>query len=165
MLTNSGRFLVSTTLVLAILISASFQACACAPESVPSKLEITQPVDGDTVSRETTFKGISPELPAGSTIWISDFTYERFYLLGRQATTFRMVQESGLRWQAHAWIGTDSPTDIGKEYQILAVVADERATQELQAYREKCEATGIYPGMVNLPEGAEVHAEITVIRK
>ena len=164
MLTNLGRFLGTTTLVLTILISASFQACAPEPESVPSKLEITQPVDGDTISMVTTFKGISPELPAGSTIWICSLPANEF-IIHWQATTFRMVQESGLRWQASVWVGTDSPIETGREYQILAVVADERATQELQAFREKCEAAGIGPIMLNLPEGTEIHAQITVIRE
>jgi len=162
MLVKSDRFLVAATLVFAILMSASCEAHV--PESVVSKLEITQPVDGDTISKETAFKGISPELPAGSTIWICMLPAHVFYPLG-QATTFRMVQESGLRWQAHVWVGTDSPTETGREYQILAVVADEGATQEFQAYKEEFDLTGVSLGMQNLPEGAEVHAEITVIRE
>lgn len=161
MLVKSDRFLVTTTLVFAILMSASCEAEV--PESVVSKLEITEPADGDTISsRETTFRGISPELPAGATIWIFSLGGTRYSPLG-QATTFRMVQESGLRWQAYVWVGYD--TDIGKKFRILALVADERATQEIQAYLEKWELTGNYPGMVNLPEGVEVHAEIFITRE
>lgn len=156
MLVKLGRFLTVTAVVCTIFTSIS---CGPSPESVITKLEIIEPLDGDTIPRKATFRGVSPELPDGSTIWLFYFHTNKFIVL-TQATSFRMAQESGLRWQAFSFVGDED--EIGVKYRILAAVADEKATEELISRVENGYPLTVYD---EIPEGVTVHAEIIVIRE
>lgn len=53
---------------------------------------------------------------------------------------------------------------VGEEFKIIAVLANESAQEEFKNYLETA-AVNHWPGMSNLPEGAEEYCIVKVTRK
>ena len=123
-------------------------------------LNITHPEDTTSVSFVTAVSGSSSHIPAGSSIWICVLTPDnRYYPQSGPVTPATDGQ-----WMTTVSVGMDGE-DIGKQFGILVILADEEGNIDLLDYQQESEQTEKWLGMNSLPRGAEVHDQITVIRE
>jgi hypothetical protein len=127
---------------------------------IDSKLSvaITSPREGQQVVREILVEGSSKNLSTEQTIWVAIIPEDKalYYPQNGPAN----VQADGSWISPSVFLGDQSDVGI-KRFEILALVADQRAQQQLAAYlgEEK------FPGLVELPQGTIVVDRITVLRK
>jgi hypothetical protein len=112
------------------------------------------------VDQTEVVRGTFQGLPTGKTIWIVLFIPEvgQYYPQNRPADL-----EAANRWSSLAYIGI--PSDTGKRFDILAVVADTGAQNAFNAYLADARDRSDWAGMEALPEGAVIYDRITVTRK
>ena len=94
---------VSLVLAIILLIPCVTAVVSCAPTPAPTPSPPAGPVITEAEVRSylptnLVVKGISPELPSGSTIWVALGVEDNYYLLDR-AVTFGRVGQPGLSWQ------------------------------------------------------------------
>ncbi|MFX1589820.1 MAG: hypothetical protein ACFFC1_16870, partial [Promethearchaeota archaeon] len=92
---------------------------------------IIEPMDKDNVPYQILVRGISPELPAYSTVWVCVYVGHRYYPEGPAAVS-RVAGRPEWTWQVTVWIG--QPEEFGNEFYILAVLADIEATKYFTYY-------------------------------
>lgn len=68
-------------------------------------------------------------------------------------------------WSSDVRFGNCSDPEQGKIFKVLVVVADNQASQVFKAYLENGRQTGEYPGIDELPEGAEEHIFLSITRE
>jgi len=126
----------------------------------PTGVTITYPINLARVDQTEVVRGTFQGLPTGKTIWIVLFIPEagRYYPQNRPADL-----EAANRWSSLAYIGV--PSDTGKRFDILAVVADTGAQNAFNAYLADARDRSDWAGMEALPEGAVIYDRITVTRK
>lgn len=138
----AALFLVGVGLLLVVYVSG------CTGNGV--KAEITDPSDGQKVKNDYTVRGtIEGELAADSYLWL---------LVGLDAESLWWPQGGGSitptngEWSKKARIGGGPDLDIGKEFQIVVMLVDEKVNKDLNGYVETGKRTNDWPGM-KLPSG------------
>lgn len=101
--------------------------------------------------------GTAANIPSTSKLWIMVYsrTAQRYY-----------PQHNSIEIQNGIWsipIGVGSQNETGKKFDIVAVIANEKANNELKSYMDNC-ANGYCMGLSDLPEGAVVKDSIEVTR-
>lgn len=131
---------------------------AVTPTETQTEINITYPLDGASVGITESVKGTQKNIPAGDEIWIfvHPHTENKYYPQRSSAA----IQNG--EWSLSVCIGSES--DAGKKFDIIAVLADTKAQEEINAYFETCEKTGEWPGMDNIPNSAKEYDNITVTR-
>lgn len=124
------------------------------------EVRITTPVLGATVGHTETVSGTSKNLPAKQVIWVAVYVRRRFYPQNSPATMY----ENG-RWSSEMQIGRSASTDIGKRFDIVAVVADAKAKKQFEKYLEDGTTWSDWQGLEVLPEGAHEYDRISVTRR
>jgi hypothetical protein len=125
------------------------------------EVRITKPPNGATVSKIIevggTSKGISAER-----LWICVYPpgVSRYYPPDKR--DFPISMASNGSWSTKVVIGRDVYT--GSEFKLCAVVVDEKANRKIIEYLDKCKANKSWPGLKQLPEGAEIYDKIAVTR-
>jgi hypothetical protein len=112
----------------------------------------------DTAHIEENMNGTAKNIPEGDEIWIfvHPHTVNKYYPQRSSA-----VIQNG-EWSLSVGIGSEN--DAGTEFDIIAVLADAKAQEEINAYFETCEKTGEWPGMDKIPDNAKEYDRITVTR-
>lgn len=130
-----------------------------APTPAPS-LKITYPCSGGRVQIKEIVKGTSQNIPKEYAIWIVIYSHEvsRYHPQDYPAD----VQANG-DWSSSAFIGIG--IDVGKKFDIIAVLAGKEAQNAFNDYLEECKEKKSWPGLERLHEGAVIYDRITVIRK
>lgn len=155
--------LIIVALALCTLMYASCARPSPAPTPTPvPEPKIIWPADGDTVPREIIVKGIVPELPLGSTIWVCVFVGDKYYPQ-QPSAVFQVEGEQWLRWQTPVWVGQSYETGMG--FDLFAILADENASRLLENYMEQSRITHSWVGITELPEGTTVYDQIAVVRR
>jgi hypothetical protein len=134
--------LVGIGLLLAVYVSG------CVEKEM--KVEITDPIEGQKVKNDITVRGtIEGELTADSYLWL---------LVGLDAESLWWPQGGGSitpingEWSKKALIGGGPDLDIDKEFQIVAILVDEKANRDLNDWVERGKRTNNWPG-ITLPSG------------
>lgn len=128
--------------------------------SPPTEVTITYPADLSEVEQSETIRGTVQGLPEGHVIWVVVFVQE----VGRYYPQDRPVElEANGEWSLLAYIGVSF--DIGKKFDILAVVADTKAQSAFSAYLLNAKERNEWSGLERLPEGATIYDRVTVTRK
>lgn len=149
------NWLVALSLLVLGLVTV---CCAGATE-----VEITYPVDGDTVSMTEDLEGTSEDVPEDAELWIMVYPkgVNRYFPQDKQNLPVIMMANGD--WTAQAIIGC--PTDDGLEFKLFAVLADESANAEVVEFLVDCDKNGSWPGLPQLPDGTEIYDYVTVIRE
>lgn len=125
-------------------------------------VDIDVPSGGETISRIEMVQGTFQKVPDAESIWIAVVPLGvEEYRYHPQGPATKL---SGGKWQATAFIGMDSPEDEGREFDIHALLADERGEEKILEYLDTAQASGSYPGLLGLPPGAVSYDQVRVIR-
>lgn len=131
------------------------------PVPMPTRLiEIAEPHDAAIVPQEIRVRGTFGELPLGTDIWTVVYI-DGLYWPQRRADQFLIGNVP--TWQSTVWIGTAE--DKGKQFDVLAVLADKETDDLFAEWLSKGEVTGEYPGLPALPAEATIYDKITVVRR
>lgn len=147
-----------------------------APESVPTTVPteevsgeeaspeaaITYPDDGATVEIREMVRGTSQNIPERQVIWIVVYSQVagRYYPQNYPAD----VQANG-DWSSLAFIGIKEDSGKKFKFDIIAVLADEKAQDTFNDYLIQAKDKEKWEGLERLPEGALIYDRITVTRK
>jgi hypothetical protein len=137
-----------------------------AQETSTCSVQISAPLQGDKVGPSGEIKG-KASLPAGSFLWI--FVHrEGLQLWWPQGNGATKVKKSG-DWKVSATFGDESNLDKDRSanFEIKALMVDQKADSELKEYVATTLSSGRYPG-VQLPapvDAACVSKDLTVERK
>ncbi len=126
----------------------------------PTEVVINYPINLAQANQTEVVRGTFEGLPEGKVIWVVLFIPDvgRYYPQNRPADL-----EAGNKWSSLAYLGI--PSDTGKRFDILAVVADSEAQNAFNAYLAEARDRNNWAGLETLPPGAVIHARITVTRK
>lgn len=102
--------------------------------------------------------GTATNIPDDCTLWILVYpeAAQKYY---PQYGSIKNIQDG--KWSIPIHIGTENNT--GEKFDIVAVLADEDASDEFEVYKQNCN-DGYCPGMADLPEGATICDSIEVTR-
>lgn len=127
----------------------------------PTEVKITSPLDGALVGATEPVKGTVRGIPERNEIWIfvHPHTVNKYYPQRSSA-----VIQNG-EWSLPSPVGIGSDNDDGKKFDIIAVLADKEAQEEINTYFKTCEESGQWPGMDEIPVSAKEYNRITVTRK
>lgn len=125
----------------------------------PVDAAITYPANQARVDQIETVRGTVQGLPAGQVIWVVIFPQEvgRYYPQNWPADL-----EAGGEWSSITYIGV--PSDTGKRFDVLVVLADAEAQNAFNAYLADARDRADWPGLEALPSGAVIYDRITVTR-
>jgi len=123
-------------------------------------VKITSPHDGATVEISEMVRGSSQNIPEGDVIWVVVYPH----IVGNYypQNDPNDIQTNG-DWASLVSIGIEE--DIGRKFDILAVLLDEAGQDAFSDYLVQAEGKKTWPGLERLPEGTVICDRITVIRK
>lgn len=120
-----------------------------------TKITITSPLN--TAQIRERIEGIARNIPEGQELWIVIYPHIAcsYYPIGKAH-----IQDE--KWSLPAQFGESK--DVGTDFDVIAVLADSKAQEEINAYFETCEMTMEWPGMDKIPDSAEEYDRVTVTR-
>lgn len=140
-------------LALFTLLSASAAAQECS-------VSIVNPKGGQIVNEDANVDG-KAAIPPGRFLWL--FSHRKgLQLWWPQGGGAATISKDG-KWQIVVTFGTER--DVGREFEVAAVVVDSDTNERLRAWVTRAEETGRYPG-IQLPSavsGCRI-ADITVTK-
>jgi hypothetical protein len=149
---------VSGVLLGYFLISSMFVS-PC-PPFAPTRVNITSPVSGTSVSQVVPVQGTACH-PNGRELWL---------LVVPEGVTGYYPQRSGPvvipsdgNWSTSAQAGLNNPNDIGRGFVLNAALADQQGGAAIRTYFAKS-GPG-FGALESLPQGVQVMAQVRVIRK
>jgi len=106
---------------------------------------------------EEDITGTATNIPDGYKLWILVYpnTAQKYY---PQHDSIK-IQDG--KWSIKIRLGNENNT--GEKFDIVAIIADEKANNELESYMDSC-ANGYCPGLYDLPEGTSIKDSIEVTR-
>jgi len=105
--------------------------------------------------RVLTIVGESFSIPNDWTVWISVFPTD----VHRYYPQYEPVSNKGTWQLERVCLGREDPEDIGKIFIIDLIAANSEATKQLHRYAKE-----IYGGMSELPCGAVICDQVTIVR-
>jgi len=131
------------------------------PPFAPTRIEITSPISGDSVSRLTTIQGTACHIASNEELWL---------LVIPQGVTAYYPQQGPVvivndgTWTSSAYVGLDDPRDVGRGFVLVAALADNAGNTALRQYFAQASTVG-QPGLEPLPHGLRLITQIQVTRK
>jgi hypothetical protein len=144
-------FMKKISVVLAILVAFVGIACAATTGT------ITAPKDNAIVSMNESVTGTVKGIPAGYTMFLVVLSNTTYY---PQGYPINMSKDGS--WSSRAYFGGEN--DSGMMFDLMAVVADAKATKELNTYITTANKNKSYPGIKALPKGVTEFARVKVKR-
>jgi len=142
-------------------VIALFVTSPC-PPLVPTRIQITDPVDSGTMLRMADVKGTACHVPQDRRLWLVALP-EGASVYHPQAGPVEIVSDGS--WLVTAPEGLYDPVGVGRRFTMIAVLADSKASSDLKDYLDKAKSTGRYLGLDKLPDGAVRYHQVTVTRK
>jgi hypothetical protein len=124
---------------------------------VSTTIKFAAPKKNAKVSMVEPVIGTAKNIPSGYTMFIVVISNNIYHPQGYPID----IAEDG-SFSTKAYIGTEN--DAGMKFELLAVVADLWAAEEINRYLERANKRNIYPGMPMLPKGTTVCARVKVVR-
>lgn len=137
------------------------------PSSGTTSVTIVEPSSGEVVPADGfpvfgTVKG----LPDSSFIWAvsrGDGLSDTYQPLDRPCTIITSTDSGPTEFNCGIFY-VGGAADSGKSFMLFALIVDSAAAQEFLRYNASDPAAQGYPGLSNLPAGAQVAATVTVTR-
>jgi hypothetical protein len=128
-----------------------------------SAVTLTSPQDGQTVPCQNIARGTYP-------LDLKDYIWPIVYIAGRyhpQDEGGKAAQKVGGNWLQTVRFGNCNrlQDDVGKPFQLIIVTANEAANVEFEKYIKAGQASGNWPGLIELPPGTKEQVRIVVIRQ
>jgi PGF-pre-PGF domain-containing protein len=123
------------------------------------EINITYPSNATSVNMQETVTGTAKNIPSEYKVWI---------LVHPLATTKLYPQNGNVNIINGKWlipIGIGDKGNAGETFEIMAVLANQKAHEELTNYINTGKNTSNWPGIDSIPDGANVYYDVTVIRK
>ncbi|AET65107.1 hypothetical protein Mhar_1749 [Methanothrix harundinacea 6Ac] len=108
-------------------------------------------------------EGTSKGIPEGYELWITVYPDGVNRHFPQDKRNLPIIMMANGDWTAEAVIG--SPPDHDMEFKLYAILADETANAEILEYLDGCIVNESWPGLEQLPDGAEIYDYVTVIRE
>jgi len=148
-----------------VQLSPSYQRSN--PSSGTTSVTIVEPSSGEVVPADGfpvfgTVKG----LPDSSFIWAvsrGDGLSDTYQPLDRPCTIITSTDSGPTEFNCGIFY-VGGAADSGKSFMLFALIVDSAAAQEFLRYNASDPAAQGYPGLSNLPAGAQVAATVTVTR-
>jgi hypothetical protein len=124
------------------------------------KIKITSPSNSASVNIQEIVTGTEEHIPEGSKLQIYVYAcpVSKYYPQNGSMTY------QNERWSTSGYIG-DINTPVGTEFDIITVLADQKAQKEFDKYFEMCGKYNNWSlGMESIPESAKVYDRIRVTR-
>jgi PGF-pre-PGF domain-containing protein len=123
------------------------------------EINITYPLNTTSVNMQETVNGTAKNIPSGYNVWIFVYplTANKFY---PQSGNINIINGD---WSLT--IGIGNKENVGEQFKILALLANQKAHEELTNYVNTGKNTSIWPGIDVIPDGADIYNEVTVTRK
>jgi hypothetical protein len=128
-----------------------------------SAVTLTNLQDGQTVPCQNIVRGTYP-LDLKDYIWPIVYVGGRYY---PQDGGGKAAQKVGGNWYQTVRFGdcNQPQEDVGRPFQLIIITANESANTEFEEYIKAVQASGSWPGLIELPPGIVEHVLITVIRQ
>lgn len=127
-----------------------------------TEIKITYPSNADPVKMDEKVNGTTENIPDGFYVWILGYSDKgdmpRYYPRPDSVN----IPQNG-EWSIPIQIGTVD--DSGRNFDIIAVLADTQANERFQKYITDCKRNNNWPGIEEIPEGATTYDRITVTRE
>jgi hypothetical protein len=140
-------------------------APALSNTTLPGQIAITNPIDNAQVPQSLTVMGTyAPEVT--NDIWVLLYALNgRWYPQSSDACSGMHTQKADGQWQVQAYFG--GAGNVSEPFDIVVVLADQRASAALDAKQRQWCAENNYPGWltIELPEGLAEKSRIRVVRK
>jgi hypothetical protein len=122
-------------------------------------VEITEPLDGETVEHITQVRGTFADVPADRNIWVvvQPHLAPQFHPQPKA-----IMNRPKSEWWATAYFGESSSTSIGEQFEVIVVLADAEGSQAFEDYLRQAEQAGSYKGLAFLPDGVESYDQMIV---
>lgn len=145
--------------IFAIICVSAFAYTQFGPKPKP-QIEITSPKENDLVEQTLIVKGYYNNIPNEQKLWIVIYPLKvnRYYPQNSFANL-----EAANKWTSIAYVGQKN--DIGQQFEIIAVLVDKKANDEIESYLANAKNKQDWPGLEKLPEGAVTYCTINVKRK
>jgi hypothetical protein len=118
------------------------------------------PANRARVTRKLPVNGTARNIPSDEQLWLVVEDAEGQY--------HPQIKSVGVdlsnNWVTYVDIGTDAPSDVGRSFIVIAVLANAAAADKFDTY-QKTAAARRYPGMPNLPPTARRAAHVVVTRE
>ena len=124
-----------------------------------TEVKITYPSNFSTVNMNDTLSGIAKNIPEGKELYILVYApgVNKYY---PQNNRMHITDDM---WSVPIWVGLKS--DVGEQFDIIAVIADKDAQVAYTSYMITCNKTNERPGLADILSGSKECDKITVIRK
>jgi uncharacterized membrane protein YeaQ/YmgE (transglycosylase-associated protein family) len=131
----------------------------CSPLAT-TYVEISAPATGSTVPRLVIVEGKTCNLKKGEELWL-------FIQPAGTASFYPQhgpieITDNG-KWTSSIYIGLDDPTDTGRGFLIVAVLADASGSEAIRVYFTQSGSS--YIGLEPLPPGVRIASYVQVVRK
>lgn len=130
----------------------------------PGEVQITRPQNGATGLGSRVLVTGTANIPENLSLWLVVYPHQVGLYFPQSFKGGNPVGK-GIKgvWSETAALGEDN-LGKGEQFDIIAVVADERATQSLSTTWKDWTQARTWPGLSELPRGASEKARITVTR-
>jgi hypothetical protein len=128
----------------------------------PVRVQITVPgrqTPPAEVPQAIQVQGTVQNLPPGQKIWV--FTQNPGSSDLNPQPQAAVINSAG-SWTSQTFVGSSG--DAGKQFQILVVTANATAVNTITSYLATARQTGNYPGLPQIPAGAQLYDKIPVTR-
>jgi PGF-pre-PGF domain-containing protein len=154
---------ISKLLILLAATALLFLCSVCiltdaVPTDNESTIKITYPSNSSSVNIQETVTGTAENIQEGQKLWILVYPLKanKFY-----------PQNGNVNVTNGAWsltIGIGTSDNIGETFDIIAVLADQKAQEEFINYTNTGIKNDTWPGMMIIPDGAKEYARVRVTR-
>lgn len=153
-------WLVLASIALLILAAVSLTAWIVLRPAPEATLMIGTPEDGSLIGKQITVSGTSSNLDDQDRVMLVVYWPEggRYYPV---AEPVEFATGTG-DWRIRAQVGQDGGQ--GVTFDLILVLNDSEAHQELESYLEQAKGASSYDGLVELPQGTQRFDTVTVTR-
>ncbi len=145
---------------------------ACAPANPHVDIKITSPQNGANVATSTDISGtINVNLPPGDSIWIvlrgqgDQHLHPQSEQDQNGKNLFSFLDAPPKHWLlTSAVFGYPGNANQDVKFDVNAVLADPSATSAFKKYLQDGATTGNFPGLLELPSGAQIEDTVSVTR-
>jgi hypothetical protein len=134
---------------------------------LPGQVSISSVADGDKVAQMVTITG-TYTYGATDDIWVLVYpTHGRWYPQSAEPCEGVHTQKSDGQWQVPAVFGGEQGQGIGEPFDVVAVLADARASEFFDTMQRRWCEDGYYPGLltIELPQGIAEKSRVRVYRR
>ncbi|MDP4117241.1 MAG: hypothetical protein Q8903_13980 [Bacteroidota bacterium] len=125
---------------------------------IPPEINITYPLNASKVKIRENIQGTARNIPEGQTAWLIIYPHTAYKYYPQNKLDIRDE-----KWSYPAQFGGEE--HVGDKFDIIVLLADQKAHAELANYLETCIKTNTWPGTMTLPVGVKEYARVTVTRE